>query len=144
MPEDFSKNNIEAEIAELSQKIAEKRKILELGAHVVEERDLVKAVVGEKISNTVPQAQATTAAATTTQQTTPVVVVKTDDGKSYLDFLDPESRGIVERLVEDVFSKGMQKTFKELEFEEPYIIDAFHDVLTDKLYIELKKRGILK
>ncbi|MBI3632109.1 MAG: hypothetical protein HY225_01540 [Candidatus Vogelbacteria bacterium] len=147
MSEDISKSNIEAEIAELSQKIAEKRKILESGAHIVEERDLVKAAVAEKLSNVVPQAQATqstkaTVTTNNTQQITPIVV-KNDSGKSYLDFLDPESRQKVERLVEDVFTKGMEKTFKELEFEEPFVIDAFHDVLTDKLRMELKKRGLL-
>lgn len=143
MAEDLSRNNIEAEIAELSQKIADKRKMLESGAHIVEERDLVKAAVAEQINNTVPKATQTTTSTTTSTQPVVQAATNSNNGKNYLDFLDPESRQIVEQLVEDVFTKGMEKTFKELEFQEPFIIDAFHDVLTDKLYMELKKRGIL-
>ncbi len=147
MAEDLSKNNIEAEIAELSQKIAEKRKILEANAHMVDERDLVRGAVAEQLSNTVPTAtttQTASTAATAVTQTATQTSTKSAVGKSYLDFLDLESRDIVDRLVEEVFSKGMDKTFKALEMQEPYIIDAFHDILTDKLYLELKKRGLLK
>ena len=147
MLEDLSKNNIEAEIAELSQKIAEKRKQLEQGAGIVEERsldpargrELVKAVMGEKISNAIPQAApmvASTAAKSASSAVAPA-------GKSYLDSLDDESRAEVEQLVEQVFTEGLEKTLKMLEFQEPFIIDAFHDVLTDRIYDELKKRGTI-
>lgn len=144
MPEDFSKNSsIEAEIAELSEKIANKRRELEASRGIVEEREVLKATLGEKISNTVPQAvfAALNTASTSTNASNTTVVPA---GKSYLDFLDEESRIIVEQLVESVFVNGLEKTLKGLEMQEPYIIDVFHDVLTDKIYDELKKRGALK
>lgn len=144
MPENFSTNaSIEAEIAELSAKIEEKRRQLESGKGVIEERELVKSAIGEKLSNTVSSNTApVTSAATTTSQTTPITPPPT--GKSYLDYLDDESRAIVEGLVESVFTNGLDKTLKNLESQEPFIIDAFHDVLTDKIYDELKKRGAIK
>lgn len=143
MPEDFSKSNIEAEIAELSEKIAAKRKQLEASSGIVEERELVKSVLGEKISNTVPQTSPVVSdlGATATKSTSTAKVVPA--GKSYLDYLDEESRAEVEQMVGLVFSDGLEKTLKILEMKEPFIIDAFHDVLTDKIYDELKKRGAI-
>ncbi len=144
MPEDFSKNNIiEAEIAELSQKIADKRRELEAGKGMVEERELVKSVLGEKISNSVPQASsiASDAVSVATKSSTSGSTVPA--GKSYLDYLDEESRLVIEGLVESVFINGLEKTLKGLEMQEPYIIDVFHDVLTDKIYDEMKKRNVI-
>ncbi len=151
MPEDFSKNsNIEAEIFELSQKIAEKRRELEAGKGMVEERsfdtaqdrELVKAALGDKISNTVPQAVVSSAVTGATIKPA-ITGASAPAGKSYLDYLDEESRAIVESLVESVFTNGLDKTLKSLEVQEPFIIDAFHDVLTDKIHDELKKRGAI-
>jgi hypothetical protein len=144
MPEDFSKNNsIEAEIAELSQKIAEKRKELESSKGIVEEREVVKSAIGEKISNNVPQAVSAALSATGANTKASGAGTPPPAGKSYLDYIDEESRAIVEDLVESVFVNGLEKTLKGLEMQEPYIIDVFHDVLTDKIYDELKKRGAI-
>ncbi len=132
-------NNIEAEIADLTAKIAEKRKQLEAGRGVVEEREVVKAVLGEQISKAVPQ--------TTTTSVTPIVSVTSispsSSSKSYLDSLDSESRATIDQLVESVYVNGLDKTLKNLDMQEPFIIDTFHDVLTDKLYVDLKKRGLI-
>ncbi len=148
MVPDFSKNNIEAEILELSQKIAEKRKQLEQGKGIVDERsldpaldrELVKSALAEKISNTIPQPTPVASSATSAK---PAGAKAVPAGKSYLDYLDEESRATVEQLVDDVFTNGLEKTLKELTIQEPFIIDAFHDVLTDKIHDELKKRGAI-
>ncbi|MCP6719927.1 MAG: hypothetical protein KJI72_01190 [Patescibacteria group bacterium] len=50
----------------------------------------------------------------------------------------------VERLVDLVFHKGLEKALKEASKHSPFIEDAFHDALVDKLLPELKKKGILK
>ncbi|MDO8493322.1 MAG: hypothetical protein Q7S19_02145 [bacterium] len=136
-------NNIEAEIAELSAKIAEKRRELEAGKGIVEERELVKSVIGEKISNTVPQASSIASDAASIAVKSSTTGASVPAGKSYLDYLDEESRAIIDGLVESVFANGLEKTLKGLEMQEPYIIDVFHDVLTDKIYEELKKRGTI-
>ena len=141
-------NNIEAEIAALSEKIVEKRRELEASRGVVEERELVKSVVGEKISavqKSAPPVFSIQPGSSSLQHPVDTgVKFPPPAGVSYLDYLDEESRVEVGRLVESVFVNGLEKTLKTLEWEEPFIIDAFHDVLTDRLHGELKKRGLLK
>ena len=44
----------------------------------------------------------------------------------------------------EVFSKGLKQALVSVQVEEPFIIDAFHDALVDRLYDELKTRGIIK
>ena len=43
-----------------------------------------------------------------------------------------------------VFEKGLEVALKEAGKQTPFIEDAFHDALVDKLLPELKKRGIVK
>lgn len=50
----------------------------------------------------------------------------------------------VEQLINMAFSEGIEKSVKEAAKAGPFILDAFHDALTSKLYEELKKRGLLK
>ncbi len=50
----------------------------------------------------------------------------------------------VEDLVGMVFEKGLEVALKEAGKQPPFIEDAFHDALVDKLLPELKKRGIVK
>ncbi|OGG39787.1 hypothetical protein A2116_00885 [Candidatus Jorgensenbacteria bacterium GWA1_49_17] len=50
----------------------------------------------------------------------------------------------VEDLVDMVFEKGLEVALKEAGKQPPFIEDAFHDALVDKLLPELKKRGIVK
>ena len=151
MAEEFSKNNIEAEIAELSAKIAEKRRQLEAGNGIVEERsldpardrELVRSALGEKISSAVPQTAPASTTVTAPLSAPAATGTAVPAGKSYLDYLDEESRATVQALVDSVFAEGLEKTLKQLEMQEPFIIDAFHDVLTDKIYSELKNRGAI-
>ncbi len=50
----------------------------------------------------------------------------------------------VEGLLGLVFEKGLEPALKEAKGHSPFIEDAFHDALVDKLLPELKKRGIIK
>ena len=147
MAEDFSKNSIEAEIAELSQKIAEKRKQLESRSGVVEERDLVKSATIEQIgqNSTPPVASNDITPKSDTQKSqAKTVVFDPASGKSYLDYLDEESRDRVTTLVGVAFEKGIKEAIKQAKTEEPFILDAFHDVLRDKVFKEIKDRGIIR
>lgn len=144
MAEDFSKNMIEAEIAELSKKIEEKRRQLEGKSGIVEERELVKSAIVEHVGeNTTPPLPVTSTASTQSSQSK-AVAFDPSSGKSYLDYLDEDSRNRVTELVGIVFEKGISAGFKEALHDEPFVIDAFHDVLTDKVLNELKKRGLIK
>ncbi|KKU94103.1 MAG: hypothetical protein UY26_C0003G0253 [Candidatus Jorgensenbacteria bacterium GW2011_GWA1_48_13] len=49
----------------------------------------------------------------------------------------------IEGLINLVFAEGLEKALVEAERHGPFVEDAFHDALVDKLLPELKKRGIL-
>ncbi len=65
---------------------------------------------------------------------------------SYLDGAGvPENvKAEIEELINLVFAKGLEDALVEAERHGPFVEDAFHDALVDKLLPELKKRGILK
>ncbi|HRY62780.1 MAG TPA: hypothetical protein P5056_03365, partial [Candidatus Paceibacterota bacterium] len=107
-------NKIEAEIAELTRQIEAKRDILESKKGIVEEKDIVRQVVGEKISSSVPA-----------YTPKPASSLK-DTGTSYLDAADEQTANIVNGLLEKVFSEGMESALKQADLNDPYIIDAFH------------------
>lgn len=62
---------------------------------------------------------------------------------NYLKKESPEVKLKVEELVGVAFSRGIDKAVEEARKSDPFILDAFHDVLTAKLYDELKKRNLL-
>jgi hypothetical protein len=126
------KNTIEAEIAELTKQIEIKRRVLESEKGIIEEKDVVRQAVGEKISEEIVSFQPQ-------KKTT-----KSDDGKSYLDSVDEDTAHIINGLLEKFFSEGPRVAIKYAEMNDPYIIDAFHDALTDKMYEKLKAEGIVK
>ncbi len=50
----------------------------------------------------------------------------------------------LQALVEVAFSHGLLKAIEEARAENnPYLLDAFHDVLTDRLHDELVKRHVI-
>lgn len=55
-----------------------------------------------------------------------------------------ETKLKVEKLLDLAFHKGVKRASSEARRMNPVIIDAFHDALTDKLYAELKKRGLIE
>lgn len=67
---------------------------------------------------------------------------------SYLSSDDDSSKSqvkeIVEKLVKDVFTSGLENAIKSAKRYEPFVEDAFHDALIEKIVPELKKKGILK
>lgn len=54
------------------------------------------------------------------------------------------AKHIVEQLIEEALSHDLEKAVRDAKKHSPFIEDAFHDALVDKLIPELKKRGILK
>ena len=42
------------------------------------------------------------------------------------------------------FMDGILKAANEAKKSNPFVLDAFHDALTGKLYDEFKRRGLLK
>lgn len=131
-------NKIEAEIAELASQIEAKRKLLESEKGLVEEKEVLKSAVGEKMSQGVPSFSArqnTSSASSGTQSSS---------GSSYLDSVGSEVEAEVNSLLSVVFEKGIDEAIKRASSSSPLVLDAFHDALTDKLYEEMKNRGVFK
>ncbi|MDP3947849.1 MAG: hypothetical protein Q8Q41_04145 [bacterium] len=55
-----------------------------------------------------------------------------------------EIKLVVEELLELSLHKGIERGLKEARKASPFILDAFHDALVDKLYPELQKRGVVE
>lgn len=95
-------------------------------------RETVKEVLGEKIYS-VTQSQ----------------LSKMDDAteSSVLpDYLQKETVEVklkVEQLVDVAWHNGIAAAANEAKKIGPFYVDALHDALTDKLYGEFKKRGLL-
>ncbi|MBI5732803.1 hypothetical protein HY967_02475 [Candidatus Jorgensenbacteria bacterium] len=81
----------------------------------------------------------------------PVVSVepqKSDENGSLPSYLaldknHPEVKREVEGLVGIVFQEGLDKAINTARTRSPFVEDAFHDALVDRLLPELKKRGII-
>ena len=130
-------SNLEQEIHLLEQEIAAKREELEKKSGMqVEEREALRHVGGEKIhgAGAIPKVRPS--------EDTKVGPL-TGIG-SYLDSLDPASVAKVNDLIDRVSEQGIAKSIEEAKKQEPFILDAFHDALVDKLHEELKQRGIVK
>lgn len=128
-----SENPIEADIKKVSQEVIEKKQSLEnQGAS---ERELVKQAIHPQI-HTQPGADSTQVATSATAADDKVL-------PDYLKDSPQELKLKVESLVELVFNKGIKKAAHEAQKFGPFVLDAFHDAVTDKIYEELKKRKII-
>ena len=133
---------IEAEIAQLQRMIETKRNQLEGQGGMIEEKELVRGAVQEMLTEeagsgiqAAPVARPTTMASSQTSAT---------GGASYLDRLDEESTAKLNTYIAEIGQRGIVKTLNKVMAEEPFIIDAFHDALIDRLYDELKAQGLIK
>lgn len=125
---------LEADIEKLSKEIAEKRNLLE--HKNLSERELLKKTLEPMIGQ---QLQ-------TANQQTSYIYQTNDDTQilpNYLKNSPIEIKLQVEKLIDLVFHQGLEKTIREAACIGPFILDAFHDALTDKLYEELKKRKLI-
>ena len=106
----------------------------------VDERDLVRQSL-EKIASTVP-----IATADPVQQTTqPSIASEPSSLPSYLSdpSADPLAVQEVQRLIGIVYKDKIEKAISEAKRHPPFVLDALHDALVDKLIPEMKKRGML-
>lgn len=79
-------------------------------------------------------------------------VVADDQSQSKSDFMpsyvvsgeNKESQDKIQVLVNLALEDGLTEAWKAAQREAPFVIDAFHDALVDKLIPELKRRGLIK
>jgi len=133
MPEELPQNlhpALERDIARLSEQIGKHRESPELKG--AESKELIR----ESLRSLTPEPAA------------PQPSVPKDDGSavlpSYMRDEPAATKLMVEELLELSLHTGITQGLKEARKAGPYILDAFHDALVDKLYPELKKRGIVE
>jgi len=129
----FNHNIIEQDIKRLSHEIAEKKKLLKYKE--LPEKELIKQALESLVKQ--PYIQSAQQLAQSRKPTKKTFL------PDYLKNSPDEIKLQVEKLVDLVFHRGVLKTIKEAQKAGPFILDAFHDALTDKLYDELKKRKYL-
>lgn len=62
------------------------------------------------------------------------------------DYMESAPEGIklsVEQLIDITFKKGIAAAAKEARGRGAFVVDAYHDALTDKLYAILKERNVI-
>lgn len=128
----FNHNIIEQDIERLSREVKEKRNLPEYKE--VPERELIKQTLQPLIRPSAPAAPSVAKPAPSTEET-----ILPD----YLKDSPAEIKLEVEKLVDAIFHQGIEKTVKEANRAGAFVLDAFHDALTDKLYEELKKRNLI-
>ena len=146
MAENFLGNSqaIEAEIAQLQKMIEVKRNQLEAQSGIVEEKELVRSAIQEMITESAETDSEATSSRPVIAAKTKAAPIGNASGASYLDRLDDESAVKLNAYIAEIGQHGIVRTLNKVVAEEPFIIDAFHDVLVDKLYEELKTKGLIK
>lgn len=131
----FNYNTLEKDIERLSKEVIEKKNLEENKENP--ERDIIKQAITPLIFQVKNQQ-----------------VKKINDSHAensgeetflpdYLKESPMEIKLQVEKLVESVFDNGLEKTIKKATALNAFVLDAFHDALTDKLYEELKMRKLI-
>jgi NAD-specific glutamate dehydrogenase len=128
MPEEIKQ--FETEVTELARAVEEKRQSVEREAGIVAEtpKEWVRAAVTEHVLQNEPSAAARKTSTTSA---------------SYLDDLSTEDQQTIHELLSIVEEKGIKQALAVAETKSPYLLDVFHDELTDKLYTTLKERGFI-
>lgn len=63
---------------------------------------------------------------------------------SYMKDASEEDKLKVEKLIDLAWHKGIDAAVAQARKQGAFILDAFHDALTDKLFNEFKARGLIK
>jgi len=140
MSENFVANDLEAEIAELSRQIEDKKRTLEAENGIIHEKEVVSEAVAEHFYTPAPAA----VASDNNNDGNSAPVKPKPATQDYLDTLPPETVESINLYVAMIPAKGIRQTVKKVQTEEPFLVDAFHDALVTRLYDELKSRGIIK
>lgn len=125
---------LEQEIANIEQKLAEKKAELS--------KEELHAAVKEQIQEKVPEYQPQTVPATL-----PPLAGSFDPAPSgeLPSYLSAELQEKIQELVNIAFTQSIEEAVKSVtKLNNPALIDAFHDVLVDQLYNTLVERGKLK
>lgn len=131
---------IEQEITQLEQQIAEKKAALGVerkdGEELPSEKEMLHSVIGEKIQGQIPRYS---------PAPKPLSTTPSDDDNEASSYAEPELKDKVQEFINVVFDKSLEEGIKNVsKSNNPALIDAFHDILTDELYNMLVDRKKLE
>ncbi|MBT9169085.1 MAG: hypothetical protein DDT19_02437 [Syntrophomonadaceae bacterium] len=135
MNQKFEHSILEADIERLSKEIAEKRELLEY--ENLSERELIKKSLEPMIRQQPP------VGGQQSNVSGQMLDVNSQILPDYLKDSPLEIKLQVEKLINLVFHHGIIKVSKEAQKSGGFVLDAFHDALTDKLHEKLKKRKLI-
>jgi len=131
-PKEFGREHsaLERDIQELSQEVKE-------AGSEERTREVIRSSVAEKIygPGVIPKPSASPA---------PPPPSLGSPLPHYAENLPAEVKLKVENLLDLVWHKGIDNAVKEVKKSDPLTMDLFHDAITEKLFNEFKRRGILK
>ena len=127
-PEKVS-SQFEQEVSEIAMQIEKRRNLLEQDAGVESHAEVAREVIAEAIKNAAGKAPSDTS--------------PTPQGTSYLDSTDTDSAHKVNMLIDEIQEKGLTAAIADAKNQSPYILDAFHDSLVEKLYNTLKSANYI-
>ena len=128
----IEQNVISQDVEKLGKEIQEKREQPEIKTQNYSEKDLIKQSTKPMIY---PQ--------TKQMLTAPTPQAEDRYLPDYLKNAPNEVKIQVEKLLEYTFKNGLEKGIAEARKAPPFVLDAYHDALTDKLHEELVKRGLI-
>ena len=65
------------------------------------------------------------------------------DLPDYMKNYDEKTKSAVRQLIQTAWQKGIEAAINESRQHGPFVADALHDALVDKLYNQLKERKLL-
>ncbi len=130
--QNFEYKAIEADIERLAKEIAEKKNLPEHKS--LSDRELIKQALHPIIQQAVVQSQVAASQPS---------AIQSDILPDYLQDSPSDIKIQVEELIGLTLRQGVEKAVKTAVKSNAFVLDAFHDALTDKLHEELKKRGII-
>lgn len=137
MAEQIEHSILEQEIAELEQEI-------KTGGTIEKGKEAIREKMGERIfGSPLPPAPSPSTPPATGQASSGTQKVKSPLPR-YAEELPAEAKFKAEKLLDFAWHKGLRAAIAEVRKSDPLTMDLFHDAITEKLYEEFKKRGVLK
>lgn len=118
---------------ELAQEVKERKEQAPEASH----KEIVSTILAEKGVQAKFQVPSPIVPAQPSQKEDDSVLPKYARGEN------PNIKNVVEHLVTLTLQKGLEEGIAYARKEDPFVLDAYHDSLTDVLLEELKKRKLL-
>jgi hypothetical protein len=119
---------------ELAQEVKERKE----KSPDVSHKEIVSTIIAEKKAQFQPAPQAPSPNASQ-----PQAAAKSGVLPAYAQDKDPAIKNIIEHLITLTLQKGLDEGISYAQKEDPFILDTYHDALSDVLLDEMKKRKLL-